>query len=79
MDIRSFNTLRRKIFEYKILLDPKLQDTENAITVLQSNIHFNTFKIIHVNPSIMDTSILEENKMEKKLIVIKQEVSDYNT
>jgi len=41
MDISSSTNLRMKIFKYKILLDLKLQETENSITVLRSNIHHN--------------------------------------
>jgi hypothetical protein len=34
MDIKSSINLRKKIFKYKILLDSKLQETENDITIL---------------------------------------------
>jgi hypothetical protein len=46
--------LRRKNSENKILLNSKFQETENTITALQSNIHYNTVTTIHVNPSIMN-------------------------
>jgi hypothetical protein len=66
MDIRSSNNLRRKNSENKILLDSELQETENAITTLQSNIHYNTVTTIHVNPSIMNIQYQTHNKMEEE-------------
>jgi hypothetical protein len=57
MDIRSSNNLRRKIFEYKILLDPKLQEAENAITTQQSNIQ-------HLTGSSMPESLSLKGKRD---------------
>jgi hypothetical protein len=79
MDILSSSSLRRKIFKYKILLDPKLQEAENTITILQSNIHHNmvtTTRLDHPCPSL---SVLEAKEMKRKLTVIKQEVSNGHT
>jgi hypothetical protein len=64
MNFRSSNSLRRKKSENKILLDSELQETENIMTTLQSNIHYNTVTIIHVNPSIMNIQYQTHNKME---------------
>jgi hypothetical protein len=64
MDIRSSSSLRRKNSESKILLESEFQETEKAITVLQSNIHYNTVTTIHVNPSIMNFQYQMHNKME---------------
>jgi hypothetical protein len=66
MDIRSSSSLRRKNSENKIFLDSELQETENTITTLQSNIHYNTITIIHVNPSIMNIQYQTHNKMEEE-------------
>jgi hypothetical protein len=41
MDILSSSNLRRRIFEYNILLDAKLEETEDTTIILQSNIHHN--------------------------------------
>jgi hypothetical protein len=49
------------------LLEFKLQETENIMTTLQSNIHYNTVTIIHVNPSIMNIQYQKHNKMSKKV------------
>jgi hypothetical protein len=66
MDIRSSSSLRRKNSENKIFLDSELQETENAITTLQSNIHYNTVTTIHVNPSIMNIQYQMHIKMEEE-------------
>jgi hypothetical protein len=66
MDIRSSSSLRRKNSENKIFLDSELQETENAITTLQSNIHYNTVTTIHVNPSIMNIQYQTHIKMEEE-------------
>jgi hypothetical protein len=79
MDIRSSSSLRRKNFKNKILLDPKLQETKNAITTLQSNLHCNTVTTIHVNPSIMNIQYQMQKEWKKKLTFIKQEVSNLIT
>jgi hypothetical protein len=75
LDIRSSNNLRRKNSENKILLDLKFQELKSVKTRIQSNIHHNTIKTIYVNPSIMETSASETNKMKMKMTFIKQEVS----
>jgi hypothetical protein len=67
MDIRSSSNLRRKIFEYKILLDPKLQEVENAITILQSNIHHNTVTTTRLDHPCPSLSVLEAKEMEQKV------------
>jgi hypothetical protein len=71
----SSNIPRRKKSENKILLDSKFQELKSITVGLQSNINHNTIRKIHVNPSIMDTSSSEANKMKKKMTFIKQEVS----
>jgi hypothetical protein len=76
MDIRSSNSLRRKNSKTRSSWIQSFRKLKNVITALQSNIHYNTVITIHVNPSIMDTSVSEANKMEKKLTFIKQEVSN---
>jgi hypothetical protein len=66
MNIRSSSSLRRKNSENKIFLNLELRETENTIIALQSNIHYNTVTIIHVNPSIMNIQYQMDNKMEEK-------------
>jgi hypothetical protein len=66
MDIWSSSSLRRKNLRKQDLLGFKaFKKLKNTMTTLQSNIHYNTVTIIHVNPSIMNISVLEENKMEE--------------
>jgi hypothetical protein len=75
MDIWSSSSLRRKIFEYKILLDPKLQKTEDVVTTLQSNIHHNmitTTQLDHPCPSLQ---YQRQKRWKRRMTIIKQEVS----
>jgi len=67
MKIRSSSSLRRKNSENKIFLDSELQETKNTMTKLQSNIHYNTVTIIHVNPSIINIHHQMHNNMEGEI------------
>jgi hypothetical protein len=79
MDIGSSSSLMRKIFEYKILSNPKLQETENA----HNNIAIkHTLQYSHNNSTrspMPESSISKEKEIIRKLTVIKQEVSNGNT
>jgi hypothetical protein len=66
MDIRSSSSLRRKNSKHKIFLNSNFKKLKEIITTLQSNIHHNTVTTIHVNQSIMNSSVSEANKMEKE-------------
>jgi hypothetical protein len=67
MDIRSSNSLRRKNSKTRsswIQSFRKLKSINNNTAIKHT---YNTVITIHVNPSIMDTSVSEANKMEKEV------------
>jgi hypothetical protein len=79
MEIRYSSSLRRKIFKYKILLNPKLQETKKCH---KNTAIKHTLQYSHNNStgsSIPKSSVSEEKEMKIDWTVNKQEFSNGNT